>query len=126
MLRARAKAKARPGRPPRRISKWPAATARPTRARKPRFRQPNPRRRRAQRPAITRVQRQTDKHALVVPQLGDRHRQAAGKGMAGAVIRMLAPGEVAEPADRAMQPRRVSVEAREERRGPALEALAVA
>jgi hypothetical protein len=44
-----------------------------------------------------------------------RHAQAAGEGVLGAVVGMLGPGEVAEPAGGAMQPASVLAEAGEKR-----------
>ena len=58
--------------------------------------------------------------------LRGRQRQGAHEGEPGAVIRVLAPGRVAEPARRPVQasPRRAGIG--KERRDPAIETLAVA
>src|SRR5260370_1345948 len=131
---ARAKARARPGRQPRRTLKWVSApTTSRARARRPRLRFSPPCSPRL--PSPTTSSRRLIERLLVrvtpAPgsgcgrELRDRHAQAAREGMLGAVVRMLGPGKIAEPTGRAMQPARILVEIGEGRRHPALQAVAV-
>ena len=71
------------------------------------------------------------KNALGMTNLRKGQGQRARKGVRGTVVRVLAPGRVAEPARRPVQapPRRVAIGKtgiRKERRDPAMQAVPVA
>ena len=75
--------------------------------------------------AVACVQSGSDEYPVAVIELGERHRQAAVKGVAGAIIGVIGPGDVAEPARGAVQPAPARREIGKDRRDPALQVLAV-
>ena len=71
------------------------------------------------------MQRRGEKHAFRMADPGKRHPQAPSKGLFGAVVRVLAPRNVAQPAGRAMNSPCSRRLAREERGRPFLQSVAI-
>src|SRR6266478_845731 len=71
------------------------------------------------------MQSRGDIYPVGVGDAGERHRQAPGESLLGAIVGVLAPGDVAEPADGPMKPPRRLREIGEQRRRPFLQSTAL-
>ena len=75
--------------------------------------------------AIAGMQHRSDKYPVGVADAGERHPQASGKGQLGAVVGMLAPGDVTEPASGAMKSLGLLGQVREQCCRPLLQSVAI-
>src|SRR5207249_1291682 len=75
--------------------------------------------------AIPGMQHRRDKHSVSVADAGERHPQAPRKGQLGAVVGVLAPSDITEPASGAMKSLGVLGQVREQCCRPLLQPVAI-